>query len=167
MAPSVLLFYLPHAPNQLLSISTLSLTVFSMRLTFYNLTNHAIAISHPPSSGFCGRLQLNDDTAEEICSVGPMKNQDAEWGAKWNSYVLLRSPGAHSKQNDDNIGFHGISKERLVKPEGVAVRISQSFGASWKVLDIPCDCPWRIYCNQVCSPCRYEYRAKFNHCCNR
>ncbi len=130
-----------------------------MRLTFVNLTNDTITVSRHLSSGSCGRPQLSDDVAEEICSVNPMSNQDTELRGDWNNYVLLRSLGTREKQGGDSVGNHSISKEWLIKPENLTVRISLSLGASWQVLDIPRICPWRMYHSKVCSPCFYEWKG--------
>lgn len=117
-----------------------------MLLTLVNLTSNSIIISRPLSGGYCSRPQQIDDTAE-VSTISPSQNQDVKIEGSWNKHISLK-PLEQSGQQA-RAESHGASKEWSINPESLLVRVSLAFGASWQILNIPQDCPWRIYCSRV------------------
>jgi hypothetical protein len=118
-----------------------------MRLTFVNLTSEPIFISRPLSSrGLCRSSQFHDDAVEEIGTIDASATKDEHFEGHWNGALFLKSLQPLPQEDVEP----GASKEWLINPESILVRISMALGASWQVVDVSRESPLRIYCSRVC-----------------
>ena len=132
-----------------------------MLLTIRNLTDEPIvAHTYPSPSKFSARFQAGTKappSASELI-LQPLLNFSTTLPKGIRRELLLRrSPnGAEPlRANSPNI----VEKVGLLDngcdthPEGFKVRFSTTFSASWQVVKVPRECPWKVYTARVCKPC--------------
>lgn len=114
-----------------------------MLITLLNQSSHVITVSQLPFPSFSrwGKLQLAG--LEVLGSVNPSQVQNMQVNGPW-SHFLFESSDPDRLQSTAN-----VSKECLANPTSIAVPITLSFNTSWRILEVPIYCPWRMYCSRV------------------
>jgi 1-phosphatidylinositol phosphodiesterase len=116
-----------------------------MLITLLNQSNHVITVSRlltPSSSPRWIKTQLTG--AEVLGSINAAQAQNVQVNGPWSNHFLFESLDPTRLQPISN-----SSKGCLTNPTSVAVPITLAFNASWRLLDVSIDCPWRMYCSRV------------------
>ena len=142
-----------------LSYTPLQLPDDTMLLTIRNLTDEPItAHTYPSPSKFSASFQAGTKappSANEFL-LQPLLNFTTILPKGIRRELILRrslNGPEPLRTNTPNT----IEKARLldneshIRPEGFKIRFSTTFSASWQMVKVPRECPWRVYTSRVCN----------------
>lgn len=134
-----------------------------MLLTIRNLTDepiaaHTYASPSKFSAGFQAGTKWPPSASEFL--LQPLLNFSTTLPKGIRRELILRR-----SQNGPELlranSLNTVEKEKLlndeldIHPEGFKIRFSTTFSASWQVVKVPRECPWRVYTARVCTPCLF------------
>jgi len=129
-----------------------------MLLTIRNLTDKPITAHTYPSpsklsAGFQAGTKAPPSASEFL--LQPLVNSSTILPKGTRRELILR----RSQNGPELSRANSVEKANLldydwdIHSEGFKIRFSTTFSASWQVVKMPRECPWRVYRTRVCKPC--------------
>lgn len=136
-----------------------------MLLTIRNLTEEPIAAyTHPSSLRTRTKVKALPSASEFLLQPSLDFITTLPKGIRrelilWNSQ---NGPDPLQPNSSDADEKAGLLDKWHTHPEGFKIQVSVTFAASWQLVKVPQECPWRVYINRVCTFPRLQLQQVFD-----
>jgi len=132
----------------------------TMLLTIRNLTEEPIAAyTYPSASKFTAslhtRIKVKPPPASEFLLQPSLDFTTTFPKGIRRELILWRSQDGlgplrpNSSHTVETAGL--LDKEWQIHPKAFKIQVSVTFAASWQLVKVPQECPWRVYTFRVCN----------------